>query len=405
MLIKFILSKFKKDFTKLFAIIFSVFLIVTTSFIFLVLYKNIENIFVERQIGKTQENQFEIIYDSWLLWQDQEKKQEFIEDMNNLKNQKDFEKFYRFYSLEQPIKIRGWIMDLNIETNWFVFAVDDQYFLDNNININQEYIPIGVSQMAVDFYNMQIASSTSFPKLHSGLLTSLDISILFGKSDFYEAEEINQKTGRPQTIDQIFPVAGITIPYSVAEEYAEYNPRQQISFYRVVWETKNQAKLYNIQDEFREKYNVTLHHQQEQELQNRLSFLQNFFIGINWILIIIFMFFMIYIIYFLINSNKNLFYVLRLHWATRINILNFILLESFFYVTIGIALSVIAYWVIELWLLDYIWFFINENYFLEVNLNWLEYKDLGFIIWWYIIFFMLLTIIFSYKEWSRKYIN
>lgn len=80
------------------------------------------------------------------------------------------EKAYVFYSMSLPATALLHIAGTEMESDMFIFAASDSFFIDKNIPLNNTDIPIALNKSLLTMYNTQIANSTIFPELPEALL-------------------------------------------------------------------------------------------------------------------------------------------------------------------------------------------------------------------------------------------
>ncbi len=406
---RFILTKISKNKIKSILIIFNIFLIMFFSCLLIFFYNNIESYFIKRFVWTYEDNRFEIISKKqWnifnLKWDDNDST--LKKDFADLAQDPNIKELYKFFIFRYPVTIEINLLGQSIQTDIFVFVADDNVFTKFNVNKNTDKIPVWISSSLMDFYNMQVAGTSVFPKISEDMLKYVWLKILFGKSTFINmwANNIISKDAEVMASDTIFPMIGITIPYSQFENL-NMSWTQDISLYRAVWYVKDPNYISNIEQKYWQNYTVNFPQKSINQIRQSLLVVRLIFIAIIIVSLFIFLNFIIYSVYFMIDTNKEIFNVFRLHGASRITLLKIIIYEEMIYIFGALILLFIVNFVWWKYIVSYINNLLTQKYFINFNFINLSSLALSSVVAGYIVLLLIVVGAVSYKERNKKFLN
>jgi hypothetical protein len=406
MILKLVLNKIIKWKFKSALIIFSILISIFFTVFSVLLYKNIENFFINQNIWKDSERMFEIIVKdsaAWLFFKDKSKNLNNINELYELEKDENIERIHFFYNIDIPVSSKINFLWQEIDTDIFIFLASDNYF--NEKELKKDYIPISISNSLINLYNTQLANDSLFPKIPEKLVYTVWIDLFFWRSTFfnYWSQAITKKW-KIVKMSTESPLVWMTIPYSQWEKILNKIGKWKITLYKAVWYAYDTKYINNIKKEYN-NFTVRTNEDRILKIKNKLSILEDVLKLLNIIITLILICFLVYVIFSIINENKKIFETFRLHWAWKIKILKLILTEILFYVFIAIIIMMMFWMLFKYWMIDKINIIISEQYYLEYQIELINKLDMVKIIWGYISIISLLTIIFSWREWNKKFEN
>ncbi|MEF2175497.1 MAG: hypothetical protein V3575_03400, partial [Candidatus Absconditabacteria bacterium] len=317
----------------------------------------------------------------------------------------NIEKHYNLYSTKLPISIVIDFFGNQIETDILLFAISDNFFKDNGVNIDKYEMPIGLSQNLMDFYNLQVANGDFFPKMGKPLFMSVKVKIFFGKSTFLnrKGDTVIEKQGKITVLDSILPMIGLTLPYSKVQAVTKDVKNMEFNLYRIVGYAKDFQYIKTLQNRYSEDYSVVSTDDKLNKVRENLLAVKYLFVGINFIVVGVLFSFVVYVVYFLIDSNKNIFRVVRLHGAGRLKILSILLVEQLVYLTVSIGLVYGLFATFQNPAISVINGIFQEKYLLSYQFTGLHSTELYYVLGFYVLLILLTTLVFSFKEWTKKF--
>jgi len=409
MIFSFILNKIWKNKTKSFLIIFNIFIIIFFSCLLIFFYDNIEKYFIKRFVWTYEDNRFEIISKKeWnifnIKWDN--KNTALTNDFQELSQDPNIQDFYRFYIFRYPVTIEINLLWQSIQTDIFVFVADDKAFAKFGINQNIDKIPVWISSSLLDFYNMQVAGTSMFPKISQDMLKYVNLNILFGKSTFINLwnNNIISKQAEVMASDTIFPMIWITIPYSQFQNL-NLSGDENISLYRAVGYVKDPNYVSTIEQKYVENYTINFPQKSINQIKQSLFVVRLIFIAVILVSLFIFFNFIVYSVYFMIDTNKEIFNVFRLHGANKFTILKIILYEEIVYIFWAFLLLIFTNFVWWNYIVVYINNLLTQKYF--INFNFVNLSNTLFfsVVAAYIVLLLFVVGGVSYGEWNKKYLN
>lgn len=409
MIFKFIINKISKNKLKSFLIIFNIFIIIFFSCLLIFFYDNIEKYFVKRFVWTYEDNKFEIISKKqWnifnLKWDNEEISLD--QDFQNLSQDSNIQDFYKFYIFRYPVSIEINLLWQSIQTDIFVFVADDAAFSKFGVNPDEQKIPVWISSSLLDFYNMQVAGTSVFPKVSQDMLRYVNLNILFGKSTFIDLWQSNiiSKQAEVKLSDTIFPMIGITIPYSNFENL-NLSGDQNISLYRAVGYVKDSNYISTIEQKYWQNYTINFPQKSINQIRQSLFVVRLIFIAVVLVALFIFFNFIVYSVYFMIDTNKEIFNVFRLHWANKFTILKIILYEEIFYMFWAFVLLVLSNLIWWKYVVVYINTLLSQKYFINFNFENLSNIVFYLVVAGYMVLILFVVWLVSFREWNKKFLN
>lgn len=406
MILKLILNKIIKSKFKSILIIFSILISIFFTVFSVLLYKNIENFFINQNIWEDSERMFEIIVKdsaAWLFFKDKSKNLENIDLLYELEKDENIEKMHFFYNIDIPVSSKINFLWQEIDTDIFIFLVSDNYFEEKELG--KKYIPISISNSLINLYNVQLANDTLFPKIPEKLVYTVWIELFFGRSTFFDYwSQAVTKRWKIVKMSTESPLVWLTIPYSQWKNILDKIGKWKITLYKAVWYVHNEKHINKIKKEYSD-FTVKTNEDKVLKIKNKLSILEDVLKLLNIIITLILVCFLIYVTFSIINENKKIFQTFRLHWAWNIKILRLILTEILLYVFVAIIVMILFWILFKYWMIDKINWMISEQYYLDYQIYLISRIDIAKIIVWYIVVISLLTIIFSWREWNKKFEN
>lgn len=408
MIFKIVIRKILNNKFKSLLIVGNFVLVMIFSILFLFLYKNIEGFFVDKQVGELDFYKFEITGKNNvpLLFS-------FTGNVNNqlnkvsddLANDPNIERHYNLYSTKLPISIIIDFFGSQIETDILLFAISDNFFKDHWVNIDKHEMPIWLSQNLMDFYNLQVANGDFFPKMWKALFMSVKVNIFFGKSTFLNRkwDTVIEKQWKITVLDSILPMIGITLPYSKVQEVTKDVKNMEFNMYRIVGYAKDFQYIKTLQNRYSEDYSVVSTDDKLNKVKENLLAVKYLFVGINFIVVWVLFSFVVYVVYFLIDSNKNIFRVVRLHGAGRLKILSILIVEQLVYLTTSIGLVYALFATFQSSAISLINGIFHEKYLLSYQFTWVHSTELYLVLGFYVLLILVTTVVFSFKEWTKKF--
>lgn len=314
-------------------------------------------------------------------------------------------KAYIFYSLSLPASVKVSLANKEITSDMFIFVLSDNFFADKNINANTKQIPVALSKTLLTLYNTQIANATIFPELPEWILGFMDIVITFGKSEFFwfSGKTLDRKA-KIQAVDPILPV-GFVIPYSAAQDVLHTMDKWRLTPYKVMWFVRDGAAVDSIRSAYGKDFVVTTDAEKIKQVQDKLLGTHYFFEWITVAILIILVLFLIYITYSVVEHNMKIFQTLRLHGASDMHILRVLWMEICLYGWVSALCYGLGIVVIDIWILPVLSTMVQQQMhtaFVVQNLDIAHLVSIGL---GYVLLFLLLGTVFSYREWSKKFEN
>jgi hypothetical protein len=244
-----------------------------------------------------------------------------------------------------------------------------------------------------------------FPKIPEKLVYTVWIELFFWRSTFfnYWSKSIT-KNWKIVSMSSESPLVWMTIPYSQWKEILDEIGKWKIILYKAVWYVKNTKYINEIKNKY-DDFTVRTNEDRILKIKNKLSILEDVLKLLNGVITLILICFLIYVIFSIINENKKIFETFRLHGAWKITILKLILIEIWTYVFVAISITT-TFWVLfKYWIVDNINKIIAEQYYLEYQIQSINNIEMLKIICGYILIISILTLVFSWKEWNKKFEN
>lgn len=316
-----------------------------------------------------------------------------------------FTKAYVFYNFSIPVSAKISIASKDIITDMFIFVLSDNFFADKGIVIDTPTIPIALSKTILTLYNTQIANTTLFPEIPEWLLWFMDIMITFGKSEFFGfSGKTLDRNAKIQTVDPILPI-GFIIPYSAAKDVIHDIGRWSMTPYKVVGFLRDGADLETIRTAYSKDFTIVTDAEKIQHVHDQLTGVIYFFQWLTGIIIAILIVFLVYITYSVVEHNKKIFQTLRLHGASDMHILRVLWMEIVMYGCIGVTFYGLGIAVIDIRALPGLSVIVQHQMHTAFVVQNLSIRSLLSIGIGYMLLFLLLWTIFSYREWSKKFEN
>lgn len=398
MLNKIVFKKLKKDYKKTLLTIFIFALVVFFNLFVFSLYSNIENFFVSQNLWKSSKTKFEISLkenNSFFL-DKKETKHKYQKEIKELRQDENIEKIYYLYNTDIPTSISINFFDQEFKTDIFLFWISDNFF---SWKQNKDFIPIGISTKLLNFYNLQLANWNFFPKLSEEILYKIFIEISFWESSIFKIKKKSiSKKWKVYKVSSLLPTIGITVPYSIAKDVFDKLWKWSLNLYKVIWFVKDSYYVQKIKKKFPE-LKINTDKEQLREIESRISSVKYLTWTLNIITIFILICFLVYIVYILLDSNKKIFQILRMHWASKKNILYIVLAEIWFYFIIGLLIGILFYFVSYFFIQDYIQ---GQNLF-NYDVSILSVQKIFQILFSFFVIITILTLLISKKEWRKDF--
>ncbi len=315
------------------------------------------------------------------------------------------DKAYTFYSLSLPASATLSIASKELMSDMFIFAVSDNFFADKGIDVRWSTLPIALSKTLLTLYNTQVANATIFPELPEWLLGFMDITISFGKSQFFgvSGKSLDRKA-RIQTVDPIVPI-GFVIPYSAAQKVIQDMNKWRLTPYRVFGFVNKNTDIKSLETTYGHDFDFVTEAEKVRQVQDRLAWVRYFFQGLTIVIISILILFLIYITYSVVEHNTKIFQTLRLHGASDMHILRVLWMEISLYGVVSICLYGLWIVVVDIRALPALSNLVQQQMHTPFVVQNLQIAYLLGIGGGYVLLFIVLGTSFSYPEWSKKFEN
>lgn len=409
MIWRLIYHKISKNILKTILIIATFFMTVFFTIFMLFFYNNVENFFIKKWIWDVNFKRFDIYLKSAVSsislsnsWFDQAS----ISKINELKFDPNIDKLYYFYNTKLPFSIKIDMFWNKIDTDVFLFVVSDNFFSDHWItNLSWDVLNFGISQSLIEFYNLQLANWEYFPKVPQELFYGISFDTFFWKSVFmnFAVNDYTQKW-KIAVIDNILPVIWLTLPYSSAEKIFNQLWRNDILLNRVVWYAKTEWYVNVIESKFPE-FSISSDQKIISKIEDKLLWLRVFLLLLNIVVVVVLINFLIYIIFSIIDWNKEIFHVFRVHWSSRAKMLWLIVIEMIYYILPVVLIIYLMYLLFNRYFFLYISKLLNEKFLLNYLLIPISFYELSLILIGFVVFVIGVSLISSIKVYTKKFEN
>jgi len=393
MILKIILKNIKKEKLLAFISIFSLFIVLFSSTLLDYMYDSIKNILISKNIW---EDQTKFIITKW--------KHSFLANLkyNNkldkvykqLKNDKNIEKIYWFYTTKIPTLLEVNFFGYNFSTDIFVYASD------KIIDKNKEYINLWINPILLNIYNSQVANDSKFPKLSLSLIKNIAVNLDFWRNSFFILEKQEKKKAYITYMYNDFSMLWITISKKTADKISQNLQIPQPKLFKIVWKVKNKKYIDKLIKKY-PKVSIKWYNEIVKKVENKLQSTKKIFLVIKILLYTTLISFIISLSMNILFKNKNNIKVFYYHNASFLKQFLLPMWELFIYIFIAFILTSIL-------ITNYNLSIDNINYLLEklwviwINLEKINYniliKNSSFIV-----LFSILTMFIIFLKERKKY--
>lgn len=398
MILKLILSDIKTNFFKIFITIFTIFIIVFLWLFLFIINKNIENfVFNFTWLYDRLENPNILEVSLWWFW-NQLVSWYNPELLLNIDWNELIDEIYYFYSISAPNSLSLNLFWTLVETDFLLYAWSDELF----INSTSDNIPLWISQRVLDIYNLELSNLSIFPRLSNRELQLLTFEIKFNNSNiFWISNSDIVKNWKITTVNSLFPMLWISIPYSVAIDVFDKDDLRINKAIVLINDIQNIDKFKELNSNLHIKSAFS----QYEWINNKLSLIRFFFMIIYTFVFIIWIVFFFFLIHSMIYDNNRLFFILRSNWANWFVIFKIILWKILFSLFISYFLLFIFINIFNFLLLNNINDIIKNEFFFEFDLIWFTLINYFYSLFFWFIFSILLVFLISKKQINKLYIN
>lgn len=389
MLFKLIVSNIKTRKVIPILTIISISISMIFSLTLLLIYSNIEQIFIKKELWEVNYRKFEIMetQKSFFSW----KEQDFWKVWEQLKNNNLVEKLYEIWLMEIPTTLEVSLMWFDFSTDTIVFSISEKFYNDNNINKNTFWI----SDKLIDLYNNNLWwNSEIFPKLDSNLLKILKFDLEFWKWSLRKYENTHELSWSIWIVNWDLPFMWITISDELANEIIEKIWWEK-KLIKVIWLVKDEKYIDILKSQYWEKFQFKYDLEEMRNIKNQLESVRLVFIWINLTVLSILLLFIIFIIFSVVEKNKNIEFVFKILWWSKILDIRLLLYELWSYIIISSIISWLIYMYIQYKITNIdIW-----KYLYNVNIN---YLDINMIISVLLMYLLTITILWIIIKITNK---
>lgn len=325
-----------------------------------------------------------------------------IPDFSQVLNDPDIQKKYVVSNVNLPIQARVKIAWQVIGTDIIVFAVSDNFF---EWYAGASPFPIAISEFMINVYNTQLADETTLPKISKSLIGLAQVELDFGASAIFDIAGYSVvKTWKISKVSGMLPLWFI-IPESVAKQALQEANNGTIHPYKVIAVVDDPAKIPVITTRYQNDFVVVSSYDKTKQIQERIVGVKNLFLVINCSILLILVSFLIYTTFSIVEQNQRSFRVFRIHGATPQTILFTLIGQVTIYSLLAGIVSVILVSLGSFILIPSINTMFSQTYGLQYLMQQPTVYVYMTAVISHIILFALLTTIFSWWEWSRKFEN
>lgn len=306
---------------------------------------------------------------------------------------------YILSAIELPVQVSVSLANESIVTDVILFAISDDFFG----TFEEDTIPVAISEIMLNLYNTQIAEEWILPTIPKEFLSLATLDFNFGKSIFLQDTTSSVRlSGKIERVSGILPV-GLVIPESVAYDVVERLWRWTINPYKVTVVADNQEHMQYLLDIYSNQYHVVTNFDYINMVRERISGLRTFFMILHYSIVAILVWFLIYITFSIVEQNKKVFRVLRIHGVSRLQLLMLLWWQVVVYVFFASVLFLIAFWMYDLVLVPKLTTTLSRTYWIDYALQ--QPSRLLYLanISIHLLLFIFLATIFSYSERNKKF--
>ena len=311
------------------------------------------------------------------------------------------DKKYIVSSLKLPVQISIGIVGENITSDIIVFSISDDFFG----NIWWDTIPVAIGEMMLNLYNTQIADEWILPNIPKTLLPLARITFDFGISTFLQVDDISTSIRLPwkiQKVSGILPM-WVVIPESVARSVVADLWKWSINPYKIVVIAKNEEHLTYLIEKYWDKYTTITNFDYINNLREKIHGLKIFFQVLHYSIIAILIWFLIYITFSIVEQNKKIFSVLRLHGISQWKMITILSGQVILYVLWASLLFCLFFGIYHIAGIPYLNTLLSTQYWVDYLLQKPTPSFYVLNIGIHLLLILSLTIIFSYTERSKKF--
>ncbi len=348
------------------------------------IYKNIEKLYIQKEIGSIDNKKFEIAEKDWFFWWKDKIDDKFIKELNN---DKIIEKLYNINLLKIPTLANIKFLWFDFTTDTLIFTISDNYYIDNKIDLKL----LWVSDKLIDLYNSNIWwNSDMFPNINSDILKLMKINLNFWKSSFINFDKITIYDTNIWIIWIDLPIIWITISESFANKIIS-NIWWDRKLIKIIWYVKNENDINYIIQKYSNKYNISYDQKKYLDIKNKMLNIKHLFLIINWFIISILILFIIYITYSINQKNQKIYLIFKMLWWSKLLNYKILLYETIIYLSISMVLWTILFLFTENIILG----IDISKYFYWFDIKLLNYMEIIKILSYYIIWNIFITFMIS----------
>jgi hypothetical protein len=205
--------------------------------------------------------------------------------LNSLKNDANIESTTAFTLVEIPVLAKFGMFQFSLETDMPIFAVSDT-------SLTGSEIPMGISQLLIDFYNKEFSGTTPyFPLFTKEMLLGQKITLEFGKSKLFSLSTTPSTPvkGTITSVKNDYPWFGIMVGESLVKEKLWEIGATLGNPYKIVGYMKDPRYKDQIENTYSTKYSLEFDTEAIEKLKERTKIIRYILFVVGSIIFSIFL--------------------------------------------------------------------------------------------------------------------
>jgi len=338
MLVKLILKNVKKNIGIGILAIITLFIVIFSFTILDFIYQNIQRLRVEESLWSSKNKIIITKEYGWLL-KKLITKNKLEQIYDKIKNDKNIEKSYAFYSTKIPTSA-------TIKFLWFDFYTDVFVYATDKFSDTGDVLNLWISSTLLNIYNTQLSNDSLFPKLNKDLLWNIDIELSFWKNSFFTLKNHIEKKWKIKYVDNDFPLFGFTIAKNQIEQIEKKLWINTLKIYKIIVFVKDPKYINQLKKKY-PNVKIQWYNDIVQKINQKLKSIRYIFNIIKFIIYTILLAFIIVLCMLILHKNKNNIKVLYYHGASQFKQFSIVAGEISLYSLLALFISLISVFIIN----------------------------------------------------------